>query len=309
MKHKRLRFRFFFSHVLLAALVLITLFAAKARPTVRAPWSMLVGLALIELLFLLKHFRSSKKDLPGGGVYDIMIFVWALLIVWELATSVFNLAHPVLFPAPENVFDSFRAQWREMLLNIRYSLSLLFVGFFTGMIAAVLLGLVAGWIPRLREFFYPIANVLAPIPPVVFSPYLVAIMPSFRSASVLVVILGVFWPAFLTTVNRVSAIEPQIMDNVRMLKLPDTCVIFEVLLPYALPGVVGGLKVSLTTSVLMLNFAELMGATHGMGYYIQNSITYANYTHAVAGIICIGLVVTALSKLVALLQRKLIYWK
>lgn len=309
MKHKRLRFRFIFSHVLLAALVLITLFAVKMRPTVRAPWSMMAGLALIELLFLLKHFRGRKKDLPGSGVYDIMMFVWALLIAWELATSVFNLAHPVLFPAPENVFDSFREQWRQMLLNIRYSMSLLFVGFFTGMIAAVLLGLVAGWIPRLRDFFYPIANVLAPIPPVVFSPYLVAIMPSFRSASVLVIILGIFWPTFLTTVNRVRSIEPQILDCVRMLNLPDIHVIFEILLPYALPGVVGGLKVSLTTSVLMLNFAELMGATHGMGYYIQNSITYANYTHAVAGIICIGVVVTVLSRLVSFLQRKLIYWK
>ena len=61
--------------------------------------------------------------------------------------------------------------------------------------------------------------------------------------------------------------------------------------------------------IIMLNFAELMGATHGMGYYIQNSITYANYTQAVAGIICIGIVVTLLSKLVTLIQRKAIRWR
>ena len=45
-----------------------------------------------------------------------------------------------------------------------------------------------------------------------------------------------------------------------------------------------------------------------MGYYIQNSITYANYTHAVAGIIVIGIVVTILSAIVGFIQKKLIRW-
>ena len=71
---------------------------------------------------------------------------------------------------------------------------------------------------------------------------------------------------------------------------------------------ISGLKVSLTTSLLMLNFAELMGATHGMGYFIQNSITYANYTHAVAGIIVIGIVVTGLNRITGIIQAKAIKW-
>ena len=80
-------------------------------------------------------------------------------------------------------------------------------------------------------------------------------------------------------------------------------------MPYVLPGIVSGLKVSVTTAFLMLNFAELMGATHGLGYYIQNSITYANYTHAVAGIIAIGIVVTLLNQLVGIVQKKAIVWR
>ena len=52
-----------------------------------------------------------------------------------------------------------------------------------------------------------------------------------------------------------------------------------------------------------------MGATHGMGYYVQNSIAYANYAHAVAGIIVIGVVVTILNALVGWLQKKLIRWR
>ena len=305
---KKRNIAFAAAHVLLAALLAIVVFAAKQRPTVRAGGSMLVGLALIELLFLAKYFSARKKRSETSSC-DIMIFVWLLLIAWELCTSVFNIAHPVLVPCPENVFDTFREQWREMLLNVAYSMELLTIGFVTGMVLAVLLGLIAGWFPRLRGFAYPIANVMAPIPAVVFSPYLVALMPSFRSASALVIILGVFWPTFLTTINRVESMDPRILDSARMLNLRSSDMIWRVLLPYVIPGIVSGLKVSVTTSLLMLNFAELMGAAHGMGYYIQNSITYANYTHAVAGIVCIAIVVTVLNKLVTAFQRNAIVWR
>ena len=304
---KKRNIAFAAAHVLLAALLAIVVFAAKQRPTVRAGGSMLVGLELIELLFLARYFSARKKRRENSSC-DIMIFVWLLLIVWELCTSVFNIAHPVLVPCPENVFDTFRTVARDAFER-RDSMELLTIGFVTGMVLAVLLGLIAGWFPRLRGFACPIANVMAPIPAVVFSPYLVALMPSFRSASALVIILGVFWPTFLTTINRVESMDPRILDSARMLNLRSSDMIWRVLLPYVIPGIVSGLKVSVTTSLLMLNFAELMGAAHGMGYYIQNSITYANYTHAVAGIVCIAIVVTVLNKLVTAFQRKAIVWR
>lgn len=300
--------RLILTHIPLAALLYLVLFAPKSRPGIASNVSLLVALAIFEGLFLLSVWRKRRAGRTLTAPFDIMTIVWILLFVWELMTTVLNRAHPVLIPAPENVFHTFRVQWSVMLQNIAYSLQLLVIGFFTGLILAVVLGLVAGWYPRLRAFAYPIANVLAPIPAVVFSPYLVALMPTFRSASVVVIVLGVFWPNFLTTVNRVVGIEPQILDSARMLCPSNRTMLWRILLPYLFPGVVSGLRVSLTTSLLMLNFAELMGATRGMGFYVQNSITYANYAHAIAGIIVIGVVVTALSALVSYLQKRLVRW-
>lgn len=301
--------RFVLVHVLFVILIGIVMFVPNHRTTTRSYTAMMVGLCLIEALFLFAVARSKKKGKLSTGAFDIIGFVWLFLIVWELTTSKYNVAHPVLIPCPENVFDTFYQQWDRMLLNVGYSLQLLLVGFILGLAAAVLCGLFAGWLPRLRAFAYPIANILAPIPPIVISPYLVSLMPTFRSASLLVIVLGVFWPTFLTTVNRIRGMELEILDSARMLNPSTPTMIFKILLPYILPGVISGLKVSLTTSMLMLNFAELMGATHGMGYYVQNSITYANYTHAVAGIIVIGIVVTVLNFLVGKLQNWAIRWR
>lgn len=313
-------------HILMLLFLAAVLLLPKSRPLLRPAGALLIASAVIEALFLFYYLRRCKalqaKDVDGSirtpdgeaersrisGNCAIMTFVWAVLLVWELATSVLHLAHPVLVPAPENVFFTFREQGKAMLINVAWSMELLTAGLVIGMVLAVLLGLFCGWNPKLKAFAYPIANVLAPIPAVVFSPYLVALMPTFRSASVLVVILGVFWPQFLGTVNRIGNMQPEIMDSARMLHLRTPVMLFRILLPALIPGILSGLKVTLTTSVLMLNFAELMGASHGMGYYVQNSIAYANYAHAVAGIIVIGIVVTILNRLADLAQRKLIKW-
>lgn len=306
--------RLILPHILLAVLLFAVICLPNSRSTTRPCGSFLAAIAVMEALFLFAVFRRRPSRecacaRVGHGPFDIICLVWVLLLAWELATSVCNAAHPVLVPAPENVFDTFREQWDRMLLNVAYSLQLLLLGLVIGLAAAVALGMVAGWVPRIRAFAYPIANVMAPIPPIVFSPYLVALMPTFRSASLLVIVLGVFWPTFLNTVNRVASMERRILDSARMLNPSVGTMIRSILLPYLIPGVVSGLKVTLTTSMLMLNFAELMGATHGMGFYVQNSITYANYTHAVAGILVIGIVVTVLSALVGWLQKRCIKWR
>lgn len=295
-------------HLLLLVLLYEIMFVPNQRTTVRDYDALLVGIAVIEALFLFALWYCKRRGTLSTGPFDIILTVWLLMIVWELTTSVLNVAHPVLVPCPENVFDTFRKQWSLLLLNVGYSMELLLLGFALGLTAAVLLGLVAGWVPRIRAFAYPIANVMAPIPAIVISPYLVALMPTFRSASLVVIILGIFWPTFLTTVNRVQNMEVQILDSARTLQPSTMTMLTRILLPYILPGVISGLRVSMTTSLLMLNFAELMGATHGMGYYVQNSITYANYTHAVAGIFVIGIVVTILNFLVGKLQKWAIRW-
>lgn len=295
-------------HLLLLVLLYEIMFVPNQRTTVRDYDALLVGIAVIEALFLFTLWHGKRRGTLSTGPFDIILVVWLLMIVWELTTSVLNVAHPVLVPCPENVFDTFRKQWSLLLLNVGYSMELLLLGFALGLTAAVLLGLVAGWVPRIRAFAYPIANVMAPIPAIVISPYLVALMPTFRSASLVVIILGIFWPTFLTTVNRVQNMEVQILDSARTLQPSTMTMLTRILLPYILPGVISGLRVSMTTSLLMLNFAELMGATHGMGYYVQNSITYANYTHAVAGIFVIGIVVTILNFLVGKLQKWAIRW-
>ena len=132
---------------------------------------------------------------------------------------------------------------------------------------------------------------------------------------IVAVIAAVCLTVFLTkedgacVIVRIDGMDKGIMDSARAMNLSNTSMILEILFPYAFAGVVGSLKVTFTTGIMLLTFAEMMGATSGMGYYIVNYNTYGNYTKVVAGIIVVGTVVTVLNKCIDVLQKKLIVWE
>lgn len=290
-------------------IVLIILISLPGKKSVQPYTALLIGVGIIEMFYLYHLFLNYKKEKSCRASSDIMLIVLFFLFIWEILTTKLNVMHPVLIPAPEDVFNVFATQYKTLLGGVVYSLQLLLIGFFFGLTFGISLGLIVGWIPRLKGIFYPIANVITPIPPVVFAPYLIAIMPTFRSASALVILLGIFFPTFLNIIIQVDSIDYRILESARALNLNSPTMILNILLPYVLPRVVSGLKVSLTTSVMMLTFAEMMGATKGMGFYIINYTHYANYTNVVAGIIVIGVVVTLLNWIVSNIQIRVIKWR
>ena len=156
--------------------------------------------------------------------------------------------------------------------------------------------------------FYPIANVFAPIPSVVFTPFLVILMPNYRLAAVMVILLGVFWPQFLSMILRVGSLPPAIIDNTRVLKVSNLTMITMIIMPYILPDILKGLRISLTTGFLMLMYAESFGAKSGIGYWISNANVFANYANIYAGIITCGITVTVLNYGSAWLQKRFTKW-
>lgn len=291
----------------LANLMFIATIAAILIPgktVVRTSVPFIVACCIIEALFIWRYSVNGHKR----SSCHILVMVWILFIIWEVMATDLKMVHPVLFPIPENVFNVFPRLQGELTRNVQSSMMLLLQGFLTSLIAANIIGLFVGWLPRVRETIYPIAHVLAPVPAIVFTPYLVMILPSFKWAAVAVIFLGIFWPTLLNTILRVENMDRHIIQSARMMGLSTPTMIFRVLLPYMYPAIVTGLKVQLPTAMLMLVMAEMYGATSGLGYFIINYTNYAEYTNVVAGIIMVGVVVTILDAAVGLLIRKTVKW-
>ncbi len=290
------------TNILFAALLGIVFFAPKAM-SVQSPAAFAAVITVIEALYLIQHFRTGKKS-----VSDIVTVIFSFFIIWELAV-VAGIAHPVLVPPPENVFCIFYLNRGDMLEGLLSSMSILLQGIGTAMLLGVFGGLFVGYVERLRETMLPITKVISSIPPLVYTPYVVAAMPSFRAASVFVIFSAVFWPAFMSMISRVGSIDKKIIDSARVMNVSAPVMLFKVILPYSLPDVIGRLSASLTSAMLCLTGAEMLGASAGLGYFVKKYSDYADYTRVIAGIIYIAVVITILNILVAKLQKRVIKWK
>ena len=282
----------------------VVVIAIPGKGLVKTSVPFYVAVAIIEALFLWRYIAGGCKR----STANIVSVVWVLLIGWEVFATDLKVMHPVLIPLPENVFAVFSKIPEELLRNVVSSLTLLGQGFITSLVAATIIGLFVGWLPKVREMVFPIAKVLAPIPAIVFTPYLVLLLHSFRAAAVMVIFLGIFWPTLMNTILRVESLDKRILDSAKMMGLSTPTMIFRVLLPYLFPTIATGLKVQLPAAMLMLVMAEMYGASSGLGYFVINYTNYGNYTNVVAGIIMVGIVVTILDGLVGVLIKKTVKW-
>ncbi len=290
------------SNILFAALLAL-IYGLPATEKHKTPEAFLITVILIELIYLVTYLKTKKKSTS-----DIVIVVYALLIVWEVMSKL-GWTHPVLVPPPENVFSIFYVNGKDMLEGFISSMQILLQGIFYAMALGIFGGLLVGYVPRLRETFLPITRVISSIPPLVYTPYVVAIMPSFRVASIFIIFSAVFWPNFMSMIARVGSIDHKIIDSAKAMNVSLPTMLFKIILPYSLPDVIGRLSISLTSAMLCLTGAEMLGASSGLGYFVKKYSDYADYTRVIAGIILIALVVTILNIFVLQLQKKVIKWK
>lgn len=291
-------------HLLLPHILFLILAVLIVQPAVEGTdsWhAFLVVVLAIEVVLLVK--RKNKV------AADIGIIVYVCLILWEYITAKLGVQNPMLYPAPENVFNILVTDYAKILEGVVSSLQLMFTAFALALIFGVGLGLIVGLSDRLSATLMPIIRVISPIPPIIYSPYAVALLPSFRAASIFVITMTIFWSIFMNMVLSVRQIDKKIMDSAKTLNLNKASMILHVLLPYSLPGIINSVSVSVSTSFLVLTAAEMIGATSGLGWYVKYNADFANYTKVIAGIVVIGIVVTILNALISLVKKLLIRWR
>ena len=262
----------------------------------------------VEVLVLAASALIKKQE--GLTLFlDIAGFLYVLLILWTLATAKLNLLKAALFPPPGRVLKQFIEDFDKIVINIRSSLGIILQGYLLAALAAIPIGLFIGWNARMGNAATYITKFLSAIPPIVYIPYGIALLPTFRSVSVFVIFLAGFWPILAGTMSGVLNVEKKVIDSARVLNVNRLTMLFSVILPAALPQIFIGCNQGLTVSFILLTSAEMIGARDGLGYYVKNYSDFGDYTRTILGIIIIGIVVVAISFLFNKLQQHLLRWK
>ena len=292
--------------VLFAANILLTIFMPYLTEHKRTydSGAYITVLAIAFVIYVFGVHITRKKSAS-----DIAVVVFAFFAVWETAYKTGTVKNDLLIPSPEGLFHVFVEKPEEIWLDVLGSLQLLFWGFFLAILFGTLLGLLAGWIPRIREVLLPISNVITLIPPLMFSAYLIMVFATFREAAIAVIFFAVFWPTFQGTVARVSQIDRAVIEAARTMGVGTIGMLGKVILPYCLPGIIRSISKSLRGAFMCLTGAEMLGINLGVGYFIEKYKSFADYRCVLAGIVTVGVITTVIDILVNKAEKTLIRWE
>lgn len=241
------------------------------------------------------------------GLRNVVVSFAALVVLWQIVFSVSRFS-PALFPSPARAAAAFAETIADgtLLTNIAASLYRFAVGFVLSVVVAIAAGLVLGVLPRVFQFVNPVVQLLRPISPMAWAPFIVLWCGIGDVPAIVVVIIAAFFPVLLSTVSAVVNIDPIYFKVSRSFGVRQPEIMWKVILPAAFPQIANGIRLALGTAWVFLAAGEMNGVQSGLGYMIVDARNNMRTDTLLAAIIAIGAIGLALDGLLRLAERLLL---
>ncbi|HTJ88653.1 MAG TPA: ABC transporter permease [Acidocella sp.] len=234
----------------------------------------------------------------------------ALLAIWQAVTSL-GFTSSQTMPAPSLILVSL---WRlivtgQLAPNLLVSLLRVAVGLAVGVTAGTVLGLAAGLSRRGEDFIDPTVQMARTLPHLALIPLMILWFGIGEAPKIVIIALGASFPIYLNLFAAIRGADRKLLEAACMLGLSRREVIWDVVLPSALPGFLVGLRQALGIAWISLVVAEQINATSGIGYLVMNAQEFLQTDVIFDGLLIYAVLGLATDRLVRSLERRLLAWR
>ena len=262
--------------------------------------------------------RALQDRDPAQVLQFIRAFGWGIvawlpvivmLIAWE-AIARSGAVTAFMLPALSNVLERIvsQAQSGELAIAIVLTLWRALAGFVIAAVLGIAIGLGMARNKVVNWFFDPIVSIGFPIPKIAFLPILTLWLGFFDTSKIVMIAFNTIFPVITATIAGVYSVEKEIIWSARNLGTGKREMLWEILLPAAMPQIFTGLQVALPIAVIVGILTEMAMGGYGIGGSMQTSSRMADSLGVYAGIVEIAVVGYLLVKLMTMLRRHLLKW-
>lgn len=123
-----------------------------------------------------------------------------------------------------------------------------------------------------------------------------------------IIFLGIFFPILLNTITGVRGVEPNLVRAARCLGASEWAILSRVVLRAALPQIITGIRIGLGVGWMALVAAELVGASSGLGFLINDARTILRTDYIIVGMATIGIVGLLIDAAIREVMRRVLPW-
>ncbi|KGM40942.1 ABC transporter permease [Aquabacterium sp. NJ1] len=241
------------------------------------------------------------------------VSIGAVLLMWDLATR-YKLDLYIRFaniPTPAAVFEKLLEVNKspQFMTNIGISVRRIMLGFVGAALSGMVLGLLIGRYRFVRMLTLPALEVLRPIPAIAWVPMSIMLWPDNEVSIVFITFIGAFFPILLNTIHGVEGIDPVLLRAARCLGCPERHMLWQIMLPAALPHIFTGLAVGMGVAWVSLIAAEMISGQFGIGYFTWEAYSLISYAEIALGMITIGVLGLLCSGAIRLAARMVMPWQ
>ncbi len=275
--------------------------------------------------------QSHSTDRPDRQITLISRFVrlilqsnllwfclaWLLIILlWELG-SYMEWLNPQILPPPSetipyafsgNISIGFGQQRTGLFEATAITLARVGTGMLAGLLVSSCLAVMVIELPLLRRLVLPIVQSLAPIAPVAWIPFTIAVIGIGGQAAVFIVFMAVLGTMSLSLIAALDGIPAEYLKIARNLGTSRTRMWWHVRLPAITPGAMTAIRMSFFGAWMAVLAGEMAGINSGLGYMIIMAQQMYNMKLVMIGILAIGFIGFAIDRLLLLANARLLQW-
>jgi nitrate/nitrite transport system permease protein len=258
-------------------------------------------------------FLTKALALLKGLLYNVVSFSF-LVGIWYLISLITKNELPtpyvtfiVFWELVKDPFYDLGPNDKGIALQLGSSLIRVFSGFILGACVAIPSGLLMGASTIAKKVFDPLVQILKPVSPLAWFPIGLVAFQSASSATVFIIFITSLWPTLINTAFGVSSIPDDHKNVAKAFGFSRWKYLTKVLIPYSLPHIITGLRLSIGVAWLVIVAGEMLSGGIGIGFFVWDSWNALSLEKVISAILIIGLVGLVLDRVFLFFQKRVTY--
>lgn len=247
---------------------------------------------------------------PLAGLVRSVISFGSLLLLWEVLARTVLTNRLVIVPFSE-VMQALVVEVSrgEFWLHTRYTFLELGIAFPISVLLGIALGLVLATSRLLQQILDPLLTAMYSVPIVALAPLFIAWLGFGIESKIAVILLVAVFPIIISTEVGLRSTDRGLIEAARSFNASGSQIFFTVTLPFAIPFIIGGVRVAFARALVGVVVAEFFGAFAGYGYAILAAGQSYQTGRLLAYVVVLALMGMASSVLLRNWEKRLAPWR